>query len=302
MVGRPPAAPPTPLRRLNREETLTNPSPDELSATLRQQRKAAGLSGIEAAQRAGFSQPKISRFETGRQAPTPDEVATLARVYRMPSETRARLLELAEALRASTSRSRAVLSHGAHHMQQRLARIEEASSTIRSFVPTMVTGLLQTSEYARAIGSRDMSGHALDAFVAARLARQQILDTPRYIRAIITEGGLRWHVGSPTTMADQLDHLIDESHRRNLELGVIPWTQPVCSASLHCFTVYDSRAVTVGTETSTAVITDAADVRDYGQRHDLFAQYAAYGDDARAELRRIADEYRRLEQVEGDDS
>lgn len=268
--------------------------PDELSTLLRQLRADATLSGVEAARRAGYSQPKISRFETARQVPTADEVRTLCRVYGAPPEARDRLLELAIDLTAGTLRSRAVLSHGARYMQQRIGKIEQASELVRSFTPTIVAGLLQTADYVRAIGSRDMSDEELESFVASRTARQQILDTDRQFQFVITEGALRWHVGSPQIMAAQLEHLIEASHRPNLRLGVIPWTTPVHTPALHCFTVFDDRAVIVGTETATAIITDLADIADYDHRHTFYSQLAVLGAPARAVLARLADEYREL--------
>jgi transcriptional regulator with XRE-family HTH domain len=267
---------------------------DELSATLRQLRAEAALSGMEAARRAGYSQPKISRFETARQVPTTEEIRTLCRVYVAPHEVRDRLLELAADLTADTVRARAVLSHGARYMQQRVGKIERASELVRSFTPTIVDGLLQTPDYVRAIGSRDMAGGDLEPFVASRADRQQILDTDRQFEKIITEGALRWHVGSPRIMAAQMEHLIEASHRPNLRLGVIPWTTPVHSPALHCFTIFDDRAVIVGTETATAIITDPDDIADYDQRHTFYAQLTVVGEPARAVFARLAAEYRAL--------
>jgi transcriptional regulator with XRE-family HTH domain len=268
--------------------------PDELSTTLRRLRSDADLSGMEAARRAGYSQPKISRFETARQVPTTEEIHVLCRVYGAPPEVRDRLLELAADLTAGTVRSRAVLSHGAQYFQQRVGRIEQASELVRSFTPTIVDGLLQTPDYVRAMGTHRLAGEALESFVASRAARQQILDTDREFQSIITEGALRWHVGSPQIMATQLEYLIEVSHRSNLRLGVIPWTTPVHSPALHCFTIFDDRAVIVGTETATAVITDPADIADYDQRHTFYAQLAVVGDPARAVLARLTGEYREL--------
>lgn len=268
--------------------------PDELSTILRQLRSDADLSGMEAARRAGYSQPKISRFETARQVPTTEEVRVLCQVFNAPPEVRGRLLELAADLTGGTVRSRAVLSHGARYMQQRVGRIEQASELVRSFTPTLVDGLLQTPDYVRAMGSHRLAGEELESFVASRADRQQILDTDRQFKKIITEGALRWHVGSPQIMVGQLEHLIQASHRPNLRFGIIPWTKPVRSPALHCFTIFDDRAVIVGTETATAIITDPADIADYDQRHTFYAQYAVVGDLARALLAKLADEYRAL--------
>lgn len=84
----------------------------------------AGLSGMEAARRAGYSQPKISRFETARQVPTIEEIDTLCRVYGAAPDVRDRLQEFAADLTGGTVRARAVLSHGARYMQQRIGKIE----------------------------------------------------------------------------------------------------------------------------------------------------------------------------------
>lgn len=268
--------------------------PDGLSVTLRTLRSEAGLSGVEAARRARYSQSKISRFETARQVPTTQEIRTLCRVYDAPPEVRDRLLELAADLTADTIRARAVLSHGARYLQQRIGKIEQASELVRSFTPTIVDGLLQTPDYMRAIGSRDMAGADLESFVASRTDRQRLLNTDRQFQSILTEGALRWHVGSPQIMIAQIEHLIEASHRPNLRLGVIPWTTPVHAPALHCFTLFDDRAVIVGTETATAIITDPADIADYDRRHAQYTRLAGTGDPARAVLARIADEYRFL--------
>ncbi len=274
---------------------MSHPAPrDELSTALRRLRSDAALSGMEAARRAGYSQPKISRFETVRQVPTTAEIRTLCRVYGATPEVQIRLLALAADLTADTVRARAVLSHGARYMQQRVGKIEQASALVRSFTPTIVDGLLQTPDYVRAIGSRDMVGEDLESFVVSRTDRQQILDTDRQFHKVLTEGSLRWHVGSPQTMAAQLEQLIEVSHRSNLRLGVIPWTTPVHSPALHCFTVFDDRAVIVGTETATAIITDPSDIADYEQRHAFYAQLAVVGEPARAVFARLAAEYRAL--------
>lgn len=249
---------------------------------------------MEVARRARYSQPKISRFETARQVPTTEEVSTLCQVYGAPPEVRDRLLELAADLTGGTIRARAVLSHGARYMQQRVGRIEQASELVRSFTPTIVDGLLQAPDYVRAMGSRRLTGDDLESFVASRAARQQILDTDRQFQSIITEGALRWHMGSPQIMAAQLEHLIEASHRPNLRLGIIPWTTPVHSPALHCFTIFDDRAVIVGTETATAIITDPADIADYEQRHTLYSEFTIIGNPARAALARLAAEYRGL--------
>ena len=179
-------------------------------------------------------------------------------------------------------------------MQERIGRIEATSARIRSFQPTIVIGLLQTADYMRALLSGLHQGEDLEAMVAARLARQQILNTDRSFHLVLTESALRWHVGSPNIMTRQAEHLVTVAARPNVQLGIIPWSRPVTHPVLHAFQIYDQRAVMVGTETAVAVITDARDVADYETRFEIYAGLAGYDDDAQHVLRRLADEYRAL--------
>ncbi|MDQ3765225.1 MAG: helix-turn-helix domain-containing protein [Actinomycetota bacterium] len=274
---------------------MSNPAPraDRLSSTLRQLRRRADLSGIEAARRAGMSQATISRFETGKRVPTEDDIRTLCDMYDASADTRCELLTIARDLRAGFTSTRAVLHrHGAASIQARIGRIEEASARIRSFHPAIVIGLLQTHDYARALLSGRYAGRELDAMVAARLARQQILDTDREFHFVLTEGVLRWHVGSPQIMIGQAEHLAALVELPNVRLGIVPWTRPTNRPILHAFQIYDERAVMLSTETSVALITDARDVADFATRFEIYAGFADYGDAARAVFERIANEYR----------
>lgn len=266
-----------------------------LSATLRELREQAGLSGSEAARRAGLAQARVSRMETGQRVPDDDDIRVLARVYRIPAGVRRQLLAQARELREATVPARTVLHrHGGHRIQERIERIEQASAQIRSFQPAIVIGLLQTEAYARALLSGFYTGADLDAMVAARLRRQRILDTDRSFHLVLTESALRWHVGSPEVMATQAEHIAEVAGRPDVRLGIIPWMRPANHAVLHGFQVYDEQAVGIGTETATAVHTEPPDVADYSKRFSIYADLADYDAAARATLERLAGEYRAL--------
>ena len=277
---------------------MGNPTrPDELSATLRRLRQKAGLSETEAARRAGLTQSKISRFETGRQMPTTREVERLCAVYEVPTRPKRALITVTEDIRQQSTPTRTVLHrHGAPRMQDRIGRIEAASARLRSFHPALVIGLLQTPDYARALLSGAYSGAELDNMVSARLARQQVLDTDRTFELLMTEGALRWHVGSPAIMIGQIQHLVQASERPNVRVGVIPWTRPVIHPILHGFHLYDQRAVMVSTETAMATMTDRLQITDYEARYTLYAQLADWDGDVQPVLERLIREYRALSQ------
>lgn len=268
---------------------------DELSTTLHGLRTDAGLNQTEAARRAGTSQATISRFETGAQMPTEAEIERLCDIYRAPARTRRALVTITRTIRQETTKARTVLRrHDTPRLQARIGGIEKASARIRGLQTAIVSGLLQTPDYARGIGSRSLTGDQLDRFVTKRMERQEALDSAREFIVVQTEGSLRWHISSPEVMSAQMDALVISSERPNLRLGVIPWTVPVRGAILHGFQIFDSRAVIVGTEAATAIITDPKDVSHYEQRFAGYEALAVFGDEARAVLARLAHEYKGL--------
>lgn len=295
-MERPSTAPPlgTPSS-LTTQHTSLNDSParPELAATLRRLRQDAGLSGIEAARRAGLSQSTVSRLETGRRAPTVKDVTALCKAYRAPAKLRAALQATARDLQEGTTSARIVLQRP-REMQERISRIEQSSALIRSFQPAMVIGLTQTLDYAQAMMSGRISGETLEQLTQSRRERQAILDTDRQFTLLHAEGALRWHIGSPTIMAAQLDHLATLTHRPNLRLGVIPWDRPLTMHARHAFHLYDTHTVIVGTESGTAFITDPVEVRAYDRRFTELESVAVFGAQAARVFERVAEDYRAL--------
>jgi transcriptional regulator with XRE-family HTH domain len=269
---------------------------DWLSATLRDLRNAAGLSGMEAARRLETSQRRISNIETGRFVPREDEIRTLATLYKASPAVRRQLVDAIRALRAGAPRARVVMARGAWRMQRRIADVEATSARIRVFHCSIVVGLLQTPAYARAVFSDggDITGEDLERCVAERLDRQRILDSGRDITLLMTEGALRWQASGPQVMAEQLDRIADADQRPGVRVGVIPWTTPAGVFPLHGFSVYDSRAVIVGTRVATAFLTDPEDVAEHEKLWGELESLAAWDAAARGHLGRIAADFRAL--------
>jgi hypothetical protein len=172
---------------------------------------------------------------------------------------------------------------------------------VRSFQPTMVIGLLQTTAYMRCVfgtpDSQALSGDEADEAAAARTTRQRILADPaREFILIMSEGALRWQAGSASVMAEQVEAMAATalSARPNVRIGLIPWPTPVRIFPRHGFHLYDEDAVIVGTETATATMTGAADVAAYLELFTALEASATFGDGLRDHLTRIAGEYRRL--------
>ena len=268
--------------------------PNPLSAMLRQLRTQAGLSGAEAARRAGLSQSKVSRAETGTFLPTEDDVRALCRVYRATPDERRELLDLTRELRESSTSARVILQRGGWWMQQRIGKLETAASRIRNFAPTVVIGLLQTESYIDALLGDWVTGENRQRMILTRLERQRILNTDRQFILVMAEGALRWNMGGAGVMVEQLDRIVQESRRPNVRLGIIEWTTPATVPAMHGFTIYDSRAILLGTLTATAIVTDRRDVQGYEEHWAELEPIVSYDEAARAAIERVAADYRSI--------
>jgi transcriptional regulator with XRE-family HTH domain len=241
-------------------EPSTSEPGDELSRTLRALRVAAGMTSVAAAEAAGIGQAALSRYETGKFVPTRARLDALLTTYGAESEVGDRLRGMVEDLRAENRR---VVVHrkNAPAFQRRIRDIEASSEHVTTFQPAVVPGILQTEAYMRVLTSGAEQGVA-DGVVAARLERQRLLGSPGHRwTQLVTAGALMWCAGSPATMVEQIDRIIDVSRLDGVRIGVIPARRPVTVFPLHGFDLYDERAVIVGTLATTAIITDPADVR-----------------------------------------
>jgi hypothetical protein len=163
----------------------------------------------------------------------------------------------------------------------------------------MVIGLLQTPAYQQHVfgvrGSGALSPADATTGIAQRTARQTMLgNADKEFVLVMTEGALRWHVGSPQLMAEQIQAIIDAMRWPNVRIGVIPWTTTVDVFPANAFHLYDDHTVIAATETATATLTGQADIATYTEAFTAFHQAALFDDPARAELQRIARDYARL--------
>lgn len=263
----------------------------ELSRSLLALRDAVGLRQVDVTARTGLSQARLSRIEKGKALPTEDEVCALARLYDADKARVEHLVALERDLRAGIRDSRLVVQRGnTLALQQRWDRIEGGATTVRSYQPVVILGVLQTPAYA-AVASRNPIDSAV---VASRIRRhERLLAEPgRQHLLIQTEGALRQVVGSAEMMAEQLDAILAATAAPNVELGVIPASRPLELLIASGFHVYDDTAAVVGLEVAAATLTDPADVTHFRELWEWLWKTAAVGDDAVALIQRVAVELR----------
>jgi transcriptional regulator with XRE-family HTH domain len=265
-----------------------------IAARLREMRLESGLGEAGAGDLARMSQSRVSGLELGRLRPAPADVRTLCEVYGAGLDETDDLVQLAGQLRDAASRSVVTLSRHPRHVRQ----LEGATVTLRSYESALVPELLQTRDYARAVLAADGVPRAeVDKTAGARMEWQTdfIERIPRAV-LIMSEGSLRWHVGSPRLMIEQVTEIIAVSRRHpHLEIGIVPYTTAVSVVPQTGWDLYDSGAVILRTAVGTAVTTDEDDIATYERLFGLLQDVAATDSAAHAVLARIVAEYQVLD-------
>ncbi|MCQ9132450.1 helix-turn-helix domain-containing protein [Streptomyces hilarionis] len=203
----------------------------KLGAELRTLRAQAGLTSGEAARLVGWHQSKVSRIETGTSGSKPADVRLLLDAYGVTDERlRELMLDLAG---AGGGGGRDHWWHAYRGVLPPAYRdfisLEAQASAMRTLETSVVPGLLQTAEYARAVTSAAVGGveeEQLDTLVEVRLARQDVLraQPPLELNAVLDEAVLRREVGGPEVMARQLGRLAEAARLPQVRLQILPFS------------------------------------------------------------------------------
>ncbi|MER6012467.1 helix-turn-helix domain-containing protein [Streptomyces bluensis] len=203
----------------------------KLGAELRDLRTRVGLTSIEAARLVGWHQSKVSRIETGSSGVKPADVRRLLDVYDVRDpELRELLLILAGGEDGGGRQNWWHAYRGVLPAAYRdFISLESEASGMRTLETSVVPGLLQTPDYARAVTRAAVKGvpeDKLDALVEVRIARQDVLraDPPLKLNALLDEAVLRREIGGPAVMARQLRQLWEAAALPQVRLQVLPFT------------------------------------------------------------------------------
>ncbi|EGD42328.1 toxin-antitoxin system, antitoxin component, Xre family [Nocardioidaceae bacterium Broad-1] len=280
---------------------------EALTEALRDTRRAAGLTGAGLADAlgTGWSQPKVSKIESGRQAVSEAEVRAWAAAVGADKEMLLALRTRADQEHAAFRDARPA-SGGAERRQDAYAATEVAATVLTSFQPHSVPELLQTPDYARALlalagGSRDEAADREDVstVIAARLRRSAILyEAGRSITILVGEAALHHLVGSPDVMRAQIDHIAKLATTTRATIGIVPFESfPVLVQ--HGWDQRD-RIVTLETSAGDLEIADPVEVARYEHWTQLLLDHALTGAAAAERCARIISERGRAPAARGD--
>jgi len=197
-----------------------------LAAELRGIRESKGKSGDAVAAALRWSPSKISRYERARTGLRPREVERLLDYYEITGPRRALLLGLAEDAAQKGWWEEFTVSLSEDYKQ--FIGLEHEATAMAIWHVDVVTGLLQTEDYARhIIGSysrvEPVAPGMIGRLVRVRMRRQQVLDREGLqLSVVLDESVLKRRIGDEAVMYDQLQRLVKEADRPNLTLQVLP--------------------------------------------------------------------------------
>jgi transcriptional regulator with XRE-family HTH domain len=198
----------------------------ELAAT----RAKAGLSRDELAARLNYSPSLVAMVEARRRAPTLD----FARRCDEALTTAGTFARMQQHARTTPVPS----------WFKPWAEIEATAAQLRLFEHSLVPGLLQTEDYAKAVllSRPGTSAAETDELAVARIERQAILyrERPPIVWAVVDEGVLRRQIGSAKVMHEQLVHLWGMADRPNVTIEVVPLSAGAHSGLMGAFAIAES--------------------------------------------------------------
>ncbi|MFI8304252.1 helix-turn-helix domain-containing protein [Streptomyces sp. NPDC085927] len=265
----------------------------KLGAELRSLRTSAGFTSGEAARLVGWHQSKVSRIETGTSGVKPADVRLLLDAYGLAD---VQLRELLLVLAGSDDNG------GRHHWwhayrgvlpptYRDFISLESQASAMRTLETTVVPGLLQTPEYARAVTAAALEGASeerLDTLVEVRLARQDVLraDPPLELSAVLDEAVLRRQVGGPGVMVRQLERLVEAARLPQVRLQVLPFTAGAHIGVTGPFVIFsfsrtsDLDVVVLDHLTSSLYLEWKEDLRAYSEAFNALSVHALSPEDS----------------------
>jgi transcriptional regulator with XRE-family HTH domain len=265
-----------------------------LGKRLRELRVAAKLSGKELAESLSWVGSKISKIENGKQSPTDDDIKDWTRATSSEDQT-ASLLAALHNLELQHAEWQRVLKAGMKSHQLTLSQLDERTKFYRGFENTVIPGLTQTPEYARARFAQVVMVHRvpndINEAVKVRMQRQEMLYRPdKRFHFVITEAALRYRLVSPDIMIGQLDRLMAMTSMRNVKLGIIDFKTQYVTDPRHGFWVYDDHLVQFESYSAEINLRQPQEIELYSGIFEHLAAVASYGSEARAIISRVMHE------------
>ncbi|MHC3390709.1 helix-turn-helix domain-containing protein [Streptomyces lavendulocolor] len=176
-------------------------------------REAANMRAADLGAAIGYGENQVYKVEAGKRIPKPEFLDRADEALGAGGKLAAMKKDVAEARYPKKVRD--------------LAKLEADAVEMGAYAAGVVHGLLQTEEYARALyGERRpaFSEDQVERLVAARMARQSVFARrPAPLLTFVQEEAtLRRPIGGTMVLRRQLEHLLEISALRHVEIQVMP--------------------------------------------------------------------------------
>jgi hypothetical protein len=199
-----------------------------LGSELRRLREAHSFKLEEVADKLGLAPSTLSRIETGKAPTRTAYLSAMLQLYDVDDPAQRQVL-VDMAREGHRKGWWAVYEDVLPTGFGIYVGLETEGSSVRAYESSVVHGLLQTEEYARAVMTavrRKLSYDEIERVVALRMQRQEVIlrADPVDLWLILDEAVIRRMMGSPELMRAQLTHLADASLWPNVTLQVLPFS------------------------------------------------------------------------------
>jgi hypothetical protein len=192
-----------------------------LARLLSEARQNTGYTANHACDILNWGRGKVGRFEANQwKRPEMSDIRDLIRIYGVEGSVRDEIEDL-----AIKARARAWWRDLPEIFDSEFPGYENDATTIRVFMPLVLPGLLQVPAYTEALlraGPRPPAWRR--KALEGRQRRQEILDrndgTAPMFSSVITEASLLYRWGAREDRREQVEHLVDLSKRRNVDLRI----------------------------------------------------------------------------------
>ncbi|MEV7284266.1 helix-turn-helix transcriptional regulator [Streptomyces sp. NPDC093252] len=245
----------------------------------------AGLSGLELAERCGWSRSKSSRIINARTPPSADDIRAWCRACGAEDQTED-LLAMARTAEGMWVGWRRMERAGLRAAQEARLPLYRRTRRFRSYSSWLVPGMIQTEAYTtaalRAVQKRRGLVDDVAGAVAARMERQRVLhERGRRFAFLVEESVLRSGIGGTGVMSGQLNHLLSVASLPHVSLGVVPMSPERERWPAEGFWIYDSIQVNVELISGYLTLTQPSDVALYAEAFAELAALAVHGRPAR---------------------
>ena len=243
----------------------------QLGAQLRALRIERRLTVEQVAEQLLVSPSKISRIETGHRGASVRDIRDLSDLYQVDDDVRQELFRW-----ANEARQRGWWQP-LHLPYSTFVGLEAAAASISDFSLGLLPGLLQTSDYARALiraAEPDWSAELLNQHLQARRTRQDVLTsgTLASYTVVMDESSIHRVVGGPSVMTAQIDRLLELNTLNNIEIHIIPYDAGALPWGINKFIILDfaeravSTVIFVETLTQDLYLDEPSDVQKYKEK------------------------------------